>query len=130
MSDHEDQKLTELLASDPRFSPQAYQFVFEALKYTQEKLGRSHDEAEEERHVTGQELCEGIRDYALDQYGLMALTVLESWGVKKTADFGQIVFNLIQSHHMKKTERDTLEDFKDVYDFDEAFRRGFRIECE
>lgn len=122
-----DTKLTELLATDRRYSPQAYQFVFEALKYAQDKLGRSQLDTQEQRHVTGQELCEGIRELALQQFGLMAQTVLGSWGVRETADFGQIVFNLIRSGHMKKTEQDTLEDFCAVYDFDEAFRRGFRI---
>jgi len=129
MSDH-DEKLTALLASDKRYSPQAYQFVFEALQHVQKKLGRLKFEAEEERHVTGQELCEGIREFALQQFGLMALTVLHSWGVKETADFGQIVFNLIRSGHMRKTDRDTLDDFTGVYRFEEAFGKGFQLESQ
>ena len=125
-----DEKLTELLTSDHRYSPQAYHFVFEALKHAQGKLGRSESLPREERHMTGQELCEGIRDLALQQFGLMTLTVFSSWGITGTSDFGQIVFNLIRSGHMKKNERDCLDDFNDVYDFEETFRKGFRIECE
>lgn len=123
-----DAKLTELLAADRRYSPQAYQFVFEALRFTQDKLGRSELGTQEQRHVSGQELCEGIRELALQQFGLMAQTVLGSWGIRETADFGQIVFNLIRSGHMKKTEEDKLDDFSNIYDFDTALRRNFRIE--
>lgn len=120
-------KLAELLASDHRYRPQAYPFVFDALRYAQEKLGRAELPKEKQRHVTGQELCEAIREFALEQFGLLALTVLRSWGITRSADFGQIVFNLIRSGLMKKTDRDSLQDFEDVYDFEEAFRKGFHI---
>jgi uncharacterized repeat protein (TIGR04138 family) len=77
--------------------------------------------------VTGQELCEAIRRFALQQYGLMAKTVLESWGIRKTGDFGEIVFNLIRIGRMRKTPHDRREDFDDVYDFETAFRDEFKI---
>ena len=78
--------------------------------------------------MTGQELCEAIRRYALEQYGYMAKLVLGNWGLHTTGDFGEIVFNLIRIGRMRKTPHDRREDFDDVYDFDSAFREEFRIE--
>lgn len=126
--------LTELLSRDKRYRFDAYVFVFDALRYGQEKmqLGRladssgveasddPFDDDEQARHVTGQELCEAIRRYALDQYGLMAKSVLNHWGVRETGDFGEIVFNLIDIGQMRKTDSDRREDFEDVYNFDQA----------
>jgi uncharacterized repeat protein (TIGR04138 family) len=92
---------------------------------------QSSSEEEDEgpqRHVTGQELCEAIRRYALDQYGLMAKTVLNSWGVHETGDFGEIVFNLIRVGRMRKTPHDRREDFDNVYDFGVAFQQEFKIQ--
>jgi uncharacterized repeat protein (TIGR04138 family) len=82
-----------------------------------------------QRHVTGQELCEAIRRYALDQYGMMALTVLNSWGIRSTGDFGEIVFNLIRIGRMRKTKHDRREDFENVYDFATAFQE-YKITME
>ncbi|MEN1681491.1 MAG: Minf_1886 family protein [Planctomycetota bacterium] len=76
--------------------------------------------SQSEKHVTGQDLCEAIRQYALQQYGLMARCVLSHWGVHSTDDFGEIVFNLIDIGEMKKTDSDRREDFADVFDFNEA----------
>ena len=132
--------LAELLRDDPRYTYDAYVFVFEALNYAQSVLGlgkeaesesgaapADEESDEPEHHVTGQELCEAIRRYALQQYGLMAKAVLGSWGITKTGDFGNIVFNLIRIGKMRKTPRDRREDFEDVYDFETAFRQDFRI---
>jgi uncharacterized repeat protein (TIGR04138 family) len=80
-----------------------------------------------ERHVTGQELCEAIRRYALEQYGYMAKTVLNSWGLRNTSDFGEIVFNLIRVGQMRKTPSDTRVDFDNIYDFDTALKQDFKI---
>ena len=82
---------------------------------------------EPERHVTGQELCESIRLYALDQFGYMAKCVLNSWGVRSTSDFGTIVFNMIEIGQMRKTDNDRREDFDDVFDFDEGLVERFKI---
>ena len=79
------------------------------------------------RHVTGQELCGAIRSLALEQYGYMAKCVLNSWGVYRTGDFGNIVFNLIEIGQMKKTDRDKLEDFENVFDFDRELVQNFSI---
>jgi uncharacterized repeat protein (TIGR04138 family) len=80
-----------------------------------------------ERHLTGQQLCEAIRLYALEQYGYMAKCVLNSWGVNTTGDFGEIVFNLIGIGQMRKTKEDRREDFDDVFDFDTGLTQSFQI---
>jgi len=136
--------MIKLLREDPRYTIEAYNFVREALGYAQDvlRLG-SDDSAQEaakdvlpfeseksetpERHITGQQLCEAIREYAIEQYGYMANVVLGNWGLKSTGDFGEIVYNLIEIGWMKKSEHDSREDFDNVYDFDEAFRQEFKI---
>jgi uncharacterized repeat protein (TIGR04138 family) len=131
-----DHPLSELLCRDQRYDLDAYLFVFEALRHAQEKLGMGtdhyaddseDDEDEPERHVTGQELCEAMRVYAHQQYGYMAKCVLNSWGIKSTSDFGEIVFNLIKIEQMRKTPHDRREDFDDVFDFDEGFQHSFQF---
>jgi uncharacterized repeat protein (TIGR04138 family) len=140
--------IAELLQQDRRYTLDAYAFVFEALTYAQKLYRREPenpksrtaakrraaesavDEGEEDeprRHVTGQELCEAIRRMVLEQYGYMAKTVLNSWGIRGTGDFGEIVFNLIRIGQMRKTARDQREDFDDVFDFDTALKGEFRI---
>ena len=126
--------LTELLLRDKRYHAEAYVFVFEGLRFAQEQHGlvkartqESGDDEEEDRHVSGQQLCEAIRRYAVEQYGLLAQCVLNTWGVRDTSDFGEIVFNLIDIGQMRKTDSDRREDFEEVFTFDEAFRQGFKI---
>ena len=85
------------------------------------------DEDAPDRHLTGQELCEAIRVYALEQYGYMAKSVLNHWGVRSTKDFGEIVFNLIEIGQMRKTPDDRREDFEKVFDFEEGFHQDFEI---
>ena len=105
------------------FPPQAYQFVREGLAHTV-KLAHGEtppDYGDEGRHVTGQQLCMGLRDFAIRQYGRLAKMVLRSWNINETGDFGRIVFAMIDAGLMRKTEDDTLEDFQGVFDFEEAF---------
>jgi uncharacterized repeat protein (TIGR04138 family) len=101
----------------------AYQFLFESLRFTQDRLGRAEPQGDDDEaaHITGQELVDGIREFAKDQFGLMALVVLDTWGIRETADFGHMVYELIERGQMRKTDRDSLEDFFDRYDFEEAF---------
>ncbi len=124
--------IQKLLQSDPRFKWEAYQFVRDALAYAHDVLHLGVDadpkeEKQEERHLTGQQLCLAIRDFAIDQYGYMAMTVLNNWGIQSTGDFGEIVYNLIEIGAMKKSPEDRREDFDDVYAFDDVFQRHFRI---
>ena len=81
-------------------------------------------------HVTGQELLDGIRWLAKREFGPMAKTVFESWGVSKTGDFGDIVFSLVEEGILGKNDRDSKEDFKDVYDFDDAFVKQYHWDIE
>ncbi len=108
---------------DNRYEPDAYFFMREALEHTSTELRRH--EAGQTRHVTGQELSLGIRSYALAEFGPLAHLVLTQWGIEKTSDFGEIVYNLIEAGVLGKTPSDRKEDFRDVYDFDEAFRKPF-----
>ncbi|ODS30784.1 MAG: hypothetical protein SCARUB_04109 [Candidatus Scalindua rubra] len=122
-------KLQEIINKDSRYSIHAYQFIFEALDYTASKLGKKYNSLrEEERHVTGQELSEGIRQYALEKFGFMARKTFELWGVNKSEDFGEIVFNLVESGLMGRTETDSLEDFKNLYDFKVEFDNKFKFD--
>lgn len=132
---HSRNPIQEILERDPRYRLEAYQFVREGLTYAQEikKMGSnqpSSDGEEVEKHLSGQQLCEAIREYALEQYGFMATVVLKNWGVTKTRDFGNIVYNLIDGDLMKKSQNDRVEDFDDVFVFDVAFQEGFKIEPE
>jgi len=121
--------LKEIIKKDPSYSLQAYQFVFEALDFTTNMLGKhQHKTTDHDRHVTGKQLMEGIRLYASKQFGFMALTVLEQWGVKQDADFGNIVFNLVENGLMGKTETDSREDFKNTYDLKKVFDEEFKFD--
>jgi uncharacterized repeat protein (TIGR04138 family) len=113
--------LQELIEEVGIYPAPAYQFVQEALGYTVEKMhGRLRD-PQTCRHVSGQQLCEGAREYALKQWGLLAPTVLRRWNITGTLDLGRIVFALIDIGQMQKTRDDTIDDFRNVYDFKSAF---------
>lgn len=115
--------LDQILAKDPRYQRDVYLFLREALDYTQKQFGKEN--GGKVRHVTGQELLDGIRRFALEQFGPMTLTVFDEWGVRKCADFGEIVFNLVESGLLAKTETDSRADFAAGYDFNEAFRKPY-----
>jgi len=125
------QCLEEVVRRDPRYAYEAYEFLFAALAHTQKLLGRAPDEPGEEpdatHHVTGPELLDGARDLALREFGLMARTVFRMWGINHTADFGEIVFNLVSANLMSKTDQDDRADFADVFDLDQALVHDYRI---
>jgi uncharacterized repeat protein (TIGR04138 family) len=127
-------KLDELVRRDPRYAYEAYEFLFAALAHTQQMLGRvppadAPAPEQTDYHVSGPELLQGVRDLALREFGLMARTVFRVWGINSTADFGEIVFNLVDAKLMSKTAKDRRNDFHDVYDLDEALVEGYRIEA-
>ncbi|MDD5084569.1 MAG: hypothetical protein PHE61_00825 [Candidatus Omnitrophica bacterium] len=109
-------KLHSIIESDSKYKLEAYTFILGALEDTMRRLDKP-------RHVTGKELCEGIRRYGLEQFGPLARTVFEHWGVRETMDFGHIVFSLVDAGLMSKNENDSINDFKDIFSFDEAFDR-------
>ncbi len=115
-----------------RYHSHAYHFVATALPYAQKVLNRSFSAnfQENDAHISGQELLEGIRQFALENFGLMTLTVFRTWGIHTTEDFGRIVFELIERGELRKTERDQLSDFYAVYDFEEAFDRDYTIDTK
>lgn len=127
--------LAEVVRRDPRYTYEAYEFVFEALKYTQIMLNRLPRQSAGEtpgpqHHVRGQELLEGIRLYALRQFGLMARTVFRIWGINQTDDFGEIIFNLVNAELMSKTDEDNRGDFHNVFDFDKALVESYEIKLD
>lgn len=138
--------LHKLLKKDTRFPLDAYVFVREALGYASDILNlgsetvqvetevqldlEAKNEDQEpvtERHLTGQELCEAIRMYALNEFGYMARVVLENWGITETQHFGDIVYNMIDVGLMKKSPRDSRAHFDDVYDFTAVFETDFEL---
>ncbi len=126
--------LAELVRRDPRYTYEAYEFVFEALGHAQKLLGRSTvaegGEASPQNHVSVAELLEGIRDLALREFGMMARTVFRMWGIERTDDFGEIVFNLVEANLMTKTDEDTRQDFRGVFDLDEVLVKNYRIKLD
>lgn len=114
-------KIQKLIDCNYGYKFEAYSFVLAALHYTMMSLPNL-------RHISGQEFCDGLRRYAIDQFGPLARTVLEYWGVHGTVDFGKIVFALVEVGLMRKTEEDTLDDFRDVYDFENAFHNKMIFE--
>ena len=118
-----DEVLNIILAVDSRFHRDAYHFVREGLDYTQQSISKQEEGTV--RHISGQELLGGMRAHALEQYGPMALMVLNEWGLTRGEDFGEIVFNMVEHELLAKTEEDTRTDFAGGYDFDEAFRQPF-----
>lgn len=113
-----------------RFHPNAYQFVFASLRFTQEMLERvpKSEQEFEDAHISGGELLEGIRQFAQSQFGCMAKTVFNQWGLNETEDFGRIVFELVERGDMRKTDHDQIEDFIDVYDFEDGLARDYHID--
>lgn len=130
--------LDQVLKKDPRYDRDAYVFVREALDHTLKMLKKpdrkqvlrmAREMGDESKllpsHVTGRELLQGIRDLARNQFGPLAKTVLEHWGVKRCEDFGEIVFNMVDAGLLGKTEQDSKADFAGGYDFEEAFVKPF-----
>ena len=116
-----------ICANDPRYAIEAYFFVRDALDFTTQSLNKDSNDSNK-RHVTGQELLEGIRKYTLQEFGPMSISVLGSWGIHKTDDFGAVVFNLVNSGKLGCTNDDKIEDFADGYDFQKAFGEPFEPE--
>jgi uncharacterized repeat protein (TIGR04138 family) len=125
-------EIAEIVRKDPRYAYEAYEFVGAALHFTQKMLGRNPKRGKEtkEDHLSGQQLLVGIRTLALQEFGMMARTVLRLWGINKTDDFGEIVFNLVDASLMSKQPDDSREDFHDVFDLDDALSGEIEIKLE
>ena len=117
------EKIEAIIQGNSRYKFESYSFVLAALHHTVSSL-------KSPRHITGPELLEGVRQYALQQFGRMSRTVLEYWGIRETRDIGEIVFALVDAGILRKQPDDKIEDFANVYDFKEVFDRGFEIKDE
>ena len=111
--------ISDICTKDHRYHPEAYEFIMEALSYSQKKFRKP-------KHVTGPELLEGIKGVLLKKFGPMAMSILNYWGVKSTDDFGNMVCNLVEHKVLAKDARDNYESFKNAYDFDEVFNKHYR----
>lgn len=121
--------LKEILQRAGGYSPACFGFIREGLAHTVEMVhGNPEDQTmlelglvEDSRHVCGRELCIGFRDYAIDRYGMLAKSVLNKWGIHQTVDFGNIIFAMVEAGLMRTTEEDSVDDFDDIYEFDDVF---------
>ncbi len=111
-------KVQALSRAEGRYAVGAYLFLFEALEFTLKRIGKR-------RHVSGQELLTGIKDYALANYGAMGRAVFNQWGIHDSKDFGRIVFSLVEAGLMSKTDTDSLADFEHGFDFADVFEKRY-----
>ena len=117
-----EQAIEQIRAKDSRYPREAYHFVREALDYTKKHFDK---QKRKNLHVSGQELLDGIRNFGLAEFGPMAMTVFEEWGIKSCEDFGEIVFNMVEIGLLATTEKDSRKDFEGGYEFWDAFRKPF-----
>ena len=120
--------LETIVSSDPRYQREAYIFLRDALDFTTKQQKKVKGTTV--RHVSGPELLAGVRQYSLKEFGPMVVTVFDNWGIRSTEDIGHMVFNLIGAGIFGKTDEDSIEDFKNVYDFQEAFVKPFAPEAK
>lgn len=118
-----EQAVASILEKEKRFQPGAYFLVREVLDFTVDRLAKQGQG--ESRHVSGRELLEGFRDYLIQEYGPMSATLLEDWGISKCRHVGEIVFLFIENGVFGKQDSDTLDDFDEIYTFEEAFTKPF-----
>lgn len=116
-------KVSEVLLRDKRYAAQGYAFLCDALAYTVRMTER---EGVENRHVSGQELLQGFRELALQEFGPMALVVMHDWGIHRSEDVGNMVFNLIDVAYFGRSENDRLEDFSDGVSLTEFLRKPYQ----
>jgi len=117
--------IRELAQKDGRYSPEAFRFLFDSLEVAVRLAGKA-DETGPARHVTGRDVLEGMRQHALATFGPLAPEVWNAWGVRETIDWGRIVFLLVDAGLLNRQESDTIDDFRDGYDFQEAFVRDYQ----
>ncbi|HSQ57999.1 MAG TPA: Minf_1886 family protein [Gemmata sp.] len=128
-----DPRILELCREPPHFAYEAYEFVSDAVTFTQQRLGRRAEDEEIEEvdhHVSGGELLEGVRDLAILTFGMMAPVVFKHWNVRTTDDIGRMVFSLIEVGCLSKSDRDCPEDFHDLFDLRQALTDGFELTLE
>jgi uncharacterized repeat protein (TIGR04138 family) len=123
-------KIWDVIRDDPRYAYEAHEFLCDAVSYTQEMLDRlpqEGDDPETDYHISAQELSHGVCELAVLEFGMMAPIVFRQWGIRTTADIGEIVFHLIRAEKLSQSERDHLEDFQDLFDIEEALTTSFEF---
>lgn len=126
-----DPQILELCRQPPHFAYEAYEFICDAVTFTQHRLGRDQESDDQmDRHVSGAELLRGVCDLAIREFGMMAPVVFRQWGIRTTDDVGKIVFDLIEVGRLSKSERDAPEDFHDLFDLHQALHDGFAFSIE
>ncbi len=130
MSDSPQESMEQVIRDDGRYPPEAYEFLHAGLGQAvkDHRRSESDDESQESNHVTGNQMCCALRDLAIERWGLLAQTVLDRWNVRATIDFGNMVYLLIRHSFMRKTDEDSIEDFRDVYEFKDAFKGADHFE--
>ncbi|MFL5342218.1 MAG: Minf_1886 family protein [Gemmataceae bacterium] len=127
-------ELLEVALKNGRYAWEAYEFTLAALTHAQRMFGKEapsdSQSAGPEHHITGRELLEGVCDFARREFGLMAPVVFQCWGIRRTGDFGEIVFHLIDAAVLFKTDSDRREDFDDVFDLEQALSDGYQIPAD
>jgi len=113
--------MEEVILEDGRYPPEAYAFLHEGLTRAVKEVHGPDATIGAQKHVSGRKLCYALRDLAVERWGQLARTVLAKWNIHATVDFGNMVFVLVNANFMRATEEDSVEDFRDVYDFDDAF---------
>lgn len=112
-----------IVDKDPRFSVEAYAFISDAVLYTTHKI--ESDSPAKQHHITGKELLDGIKDFAMQQFGPIAPAVLRHWGLNDSMAIGHVVFNMVNNQLLGKSQKDTIDDFKHGFDFDMEFSKPF-----
>ena len=129
MQNQPEKSVEQIIREDARYPLEAVQFIREGLNHTIEVFYPEKSPGERQ-HVGGAELCKGIKRLATDRWGLMAQSVLKSWNITQTRDFGEIVFLLVNSGWMQKEDQDSINDFDHVFDFEEIFTQQFKIKFD
>jgi len=130
METEPNQPMDEIIRKDGRYSPEAFSFLHEGLSRTVELVYGEGSRPVGESHVSGQDLCRGLATLARERWGLLAKTVLTRWNIRESIDFGNMVYLLIDAGFMHKNDEDSIEDFRDVFTFDEAFDKGGEFELK
>lgn len=116
--------VNDIIVEDPRFDAEAYNFISNAVVYTSQKV--KDEESNMQRHISGQELLEGIKDFAVEEYGPIAPEVLRHWGLTDSKSIGEVVFNMVNKNLLGSTNEDSIDDFIDSYDIDQKFSERFK----
>lgn len=125
-----DLSLYDLVRDDPRYPYEAYEFLCEAVSFTQVMLGREpqeEDDPDTNYHISGEELTRGACELAIQEFGMMAPVVFRLWNIRRTDDIGNIVYNLIQAQQLKQSDQDEIADFHDLFDLDKVLTEGFEL---